>query len=121
MLWNRIFAKKSLEMLDAEAKGENRLLRVLGPVGLTEVVRVLGDGPNRHGDALIDVHDVGVAGTESDIVCNLPDEAIVTELFHQQRLLAIGETRFLLLQAFDERGEVFGDHNPHPADQKCDG
>src|ERR1051326_9574498 len=37
MFWNRITATKSLEMLDAEAKGENRLRRVLGPVGLTSL------------------------------------------------------------------------------------
>jgi APA family basic amino acid/polyamine antiporter len=46
MLWNRIFATKSLEMLDAEAKGENRLRRVLGPVGLTSlgVGAIIGAG-----------------------------------------------------------------------------
>src|ERR1043165_1049009 len=37
MFWNRIFATKSLEMLAEEAKGENRLRRVLGPVGLTSL------------------------------------------------------------------------------------
>src|SRR5271167_3793654 len=37
MFWNRIFATKSLEMLDEEAKGDNRLRRVLGPVGLTSL------------------------------------------------------------------------------------
>src|SRR5882724_5816303 len=37
MFWQRIFATKSLEMLDAEAKGDNRLRRVLGPVGLTSL------------------------------------------------------------------------------------
>ena len=31
MFWNRIFATKSLEMLDAEAKGDNRLRRRAGP------------------------------------------------------------------------------------------
>ena len=46
MLWNRIFATKSLEMLDAEAKGDNRLRRVLGPVGLTSlgVGAIIGAG-----------------------------------------------------------------------------
>src|SRR5256714_5874205 len=46
MFWNRIFATKSLEMLDAEAKGENRLRRVLGPVGLTSlgVGAIIGAG-----------------------------------------------------------------------------
>src|SRR5213080_707270 len=37
MLWNRLFATKSLETLHAEAAGENRLRRVLGPVGLTSL------------------------------------------------------------------------------------
>src|SRR5476651_2367691 len=46
MFWNRIFATKSLEMLDAEAKGENRLRRVLGPVALTSlgVGAIIGAG-----------------------------------------------------------------------------
>jgi APA family basic amino acid/polyamine antiporter len=46
MFCNRIFATKSLEMLDAEAKGENRLRRVLGPVGLTSlgVGAIIGAG-----------------------------------------------------------------------------
>jgi APA family basic amino acid/polyamine antiporter len=34
---NQLFAKKSLEMLQEEMKGENRLRRVLGPVGLTSL------------------------------------------------------------------------------------
>jgi len=44
--WNRLFATKTLEMLDAEAKGENRLRRVLGPVGLTSlgVGAIIGAG-----------------------------------------------------------------------------
>jgi amino acid transporter len=37
MVWNQLFAKKSLELLDAEAKGENRLRRVLGPISLTSL------------------------------------------------------------------------------------
>jgi amino acid transporter len=37
MFWKQLFARKSLEMLDAEAKGENRLRRILGPVGLTSL------------------------------------------------------------------------------------
>ncbi len=46
MFWNRIFATKTLEMLDAEAKGENRLRRVLGPIGLTSlgVGAIIGAG-----------------------------------------------------------------------------
>jgi APA family basic amino acid/polyamine antiporter len=46
MLWNRIFATKTLEMLDQEAKGENRLRRVLGPIGLTSlgVGAIIGAG-----------------------------------------------------------------------------
>ena len=46
MFWNRIFATKSLEMLDAEAKGDNRLRRILGPVGLTSlgVGAIIGAG-----------------------------------------------------------------------------
>src|ERR1700733_9796361 len=46
MFWNRIFATKTLEMLDAEAKGDNQLRRVLGPVGLTSlgVGAIIGAG-----------------------------------------------------------------------------
>src|SRR5437899_7377008 len=46
MFWNRIFATKSLEMLDTEAAGENRLRRILGPVGLTSlgVGAIIGAG-----------------------------------------------------------------------------
>src|SRR5204863_5947758 len=46
MFWDRILAKKTLGMLDAEAKGENRLRRILGPVGLTSlgVGAIIGAG-----------------------------------------------------------------------------
>jgi amino acid transporter len=46
MFWNRLFATKTLEMLDAEAKGDNRLRRVLGPIGLTSlgVGAIIGAG-----------------------------------------------------------------------------
>jgi APA family basic amino acid/polyamine antiporter len=37
MFWKQLFARKSLETLHAEAMGENRLRRVLGPVGLTSL------------------------------------------------------------------------------------
>jgi APA family basic amino acid/polyamine antiporter len=37
MIWKRLFATKSLEMLHKEMEGENRLRRVLGPVGLTSL------------------------------------------------------------------------------------
>ena len=37
MFWQQLFAKKTLEQLDAEAKGENRLRRVLGPISLTSL------------------------------------------------------------------------------------
>src|SRR3954447_6201123 len=37
MFFQQLFAKKSLETLLAEAEGENRLRRVLGPVGLTSL------------------------------------------------------------------------------------
>src|SRR3954454_4361471 len=37
MLLKQLFAKKTLEVLLAEAAGENRLRRVLGPVGLTSL------------------------------------------------------------------------------------
>jgi APA family basic amino acid/polyamine antiporter len=37
MFFRQLFAKKSLAMLHAEAQGENRLRRVLGPVGLTSL------------------------------------------------------------------------------------
>ena len=36
-MFKGLFATKSLEMLAAEAKGENRLRRILGPVGLTSL------------------------------------------------------------------------------------
>jgi amino acid transporter len=35
--WNQLFAKKSLATLEAEAKGENRLRRILGPINLTSL------------------------------------------------------------------------------------
>jgi amino acid transporter len=46
MLWKQLFARKSLEMLQAEAAGENRLRRVLGPVALTSlgVGAIIGAG-----------------------------------------------------------------------------
>src|SRR5262245_35104814 len=46
MFWKRLFATKSLEMLQAEAAGENRLRRILGPVGLTSlgVGAIIGAG-----------------------------------------------------------------------------
>src|SRR6202030_4290147 len=46
MFFQQLFATKSLEMLDAEAKGENRLRRILGPVGLTSlgVGAIIGAG-----------------------------------------------------------------------------
>jgi amino acid transporter len=46
MLFKQLFAKKSLEMLRAEAEGDNRLRRVLGPVALTSlgVGAIIGAG-----------------------------------------------------------------------------
>src|SRR5436190_1710631 len=46
MSLKQLFATKSLEMLHAEAMGENRLRRVLGPVGLTSlgVGAIIGAG-----------------------------------------------------------------------------
>jgi amino acid transporter len=46
MLWKQLFGKKSLEMLKAEAEGENRLRRVLGPIALTSlgVGAIIGAG-----------------------------------------------------------------------------
>jgi amino acid transporter len=46
MFWNQLFAKKSLETLHAEAKGENRLRRILGPINLTSlgVGAIIGSG-----------------------------------------------------------------------------
>jgi APA family basic amino acid/polyamine antiporter len=46
-MWRKqLLAKKTLEMLDAEAKGENRLRRILGPIGLTSlgVGAIIGAG-----------------------------------------------------------------------------
>ncbi len=37
MFWKQLFARKSLEMLAEEAKGENRLRRILGPISLTSL------------------------------------------------------------------------------------
>jgi amino acid transporter len=37
MFWKQLFARKSLETLHAEAMGDNRLRRVLGPIGLTSL------------------------------------------------------------------------------------
>src|SRR5262245_15136998 len=46
MFWKQLLGKKSLELLDEEAKGENRLKRVLGPIGLTSlgVGAIIGAG-----------------------------------------------------------------------------
>src|SRR3979409_2210898 len=46
MSWKQIFGVKTLEMLNEEAKGENRLRRVLGPIGLTSlgVGAIIGAG-----------------------------------------------------------------------------
>jgi basic amino acid/polyamine antiporter, APA family len=46
MHWKDLFATKSLAQLDAEAKGENRLRRVLGPIGLTSlgIGAIIGSG-----------------------------------------------------------------------------
>jgi APA family basic amino acid/polyamine antiporter len=46
MIRNRLFARKSLEMLLAEMHGENRLRRVLGPIALTSlgVGAIIGAG-----------------------------------------------------------------------------
>jgi amino acid transporter len=37
MIWKQLFARKTLETLHAEAAGENRLRRVLGPISLTSL------------------------------------------------------------------------------------
>jgi APA family basic amino acid/polyamine antiporter len=46
MFWNQLFATKSLETLQAEVHGENRLRRVLGPTALTAagIGAVIGAG-----------------------------------------------------------------------------
>src|SRR5262249_7124938 len=46
MFWEQLFARKSLEKLLAEMKGENRLRRALGPIGLTSlgVGAIIGAG-----------------------------------------------------------------------------
>jgi APA family basic amino acid/polyamine antiporter len=46
MLWKRLFATKSLETLLAEMKGEGRLRRILGPIGLTSlgIGAIIGSG-----------------------------------------------------------------------------
>ncbi|MEI7685218.1 MAG: amino acid permease [Planctomycetota bacterium] len=46
MSWKQIFGVKSLEMLREEAAGENRLRRILGPIGLTSlgVGAIIGAG-----------------------------------------------------------------------------
>src|SRR5208337_207811 len=46
MFGHQLFAKKSLEMLAEEAKGENRLRRILGPINLTAlgVGAIIGAG-----------------------------------------------------------------------------
>src|SRR5947209_4437575 len=46
MFWKQLFRTKSLETLLAEAKGENRLRRVLGPIALTclGIGAIIGSG-----------------------------------------------------------------------------
>jgi basic amino acid/polyamine antiporter, APA family len=45
-VWNQLFARKSLERLHAEMQDDNRLRRVLGPVGLTAlgIGAIIGSG-----------------------------------------------------------------------------
>ena len=45
-MWNQLFARKSLERLHAEMQDDNRLRRVLGPVGLTAlgIGAIIGSG-----------------------------------------------------------------------------
>src|SRR5437764_3137172 len=46
MSWKQLFARKSLDVLLAEAEGDNRLRRVLGPIALTSlgVGAIIGAG-----------------------------------------------------------------------------
>src|SRR5712692_8906409 len=46
MFFRQMFAKKSLETLQAEAAGENRLRRILGPISLTSlgIGAIIGSG-----------------------------------------------------------------------------
>jgi amino acid transporter len=46
MIWNQLFARKSIDKLNAEMKGDNRLRRVLGPISLTAlgVGAIIGAG-----------------------------------------------------------------------------
>ncbi len=46
MFWKQLFAKKTLETLQAEAEGDNRLRRVLGPIALSSlgVGAIIGAG-----------------------------------------------------------------------------
>ena len=46
MFWKQLFSTKSLEILQAEVKGENRLRRILGPISLTAlgVGAIIGAG-----------------------------------------------------------------------------
>jgi amino acid transporter len=46
MFWRRLFATKSLETLHAEMRGESRLRRILGPIGLTSlgIGAIIGSG-----------------------------------------------------------------------------
>src|SRR6201993_2017173 len=46
MFWKQLFARKSLETLQSEEKGEHRLRRILGPVQLTAlgVGAIIGAG-----------------------------------------------------------------------------
>src|SRR6516165_6845174 len=46
MFWKQLFATKSLEILQAEVKGDNRLRRVLGPIALTAsgIGAIIGSG-----------------------------------------------------------------------------
>src|SRR5947209_14233601 len=46
MFFQQLFAKKTLETLHAEAAGENRLRRILGPINLTSlgVGAIIGTG-----------------------------------------------------------------------------
>src|SRR5947209_7465748 len=88
MIWNQLFARKSLETLKKEMEGENRLRRILGPVSLTAlgIGAIIGAGifvttgetaANRGGPAVVISYAVAGLGCALAALCYAEFAAMV--------------------------------------------
>src|SRR6266851_8250733 len=88
MLRKQLFARKTLERLHAEMEGENRLRRVLGPVGLTAlgIGAIIGAGifvttgetaANKGGPAVMIAYAVAGLGCALAALCYAEFAAMV--------------------------------------------